>query len=57
VVHDGRVIAGLDAAGAHRQWDEAGWTLKLHQAMNAAHGRFTGPLQSPYEPWHYAYNP
>jgi hypothetical protein len=57
VLHDGRVIAGLDAAAAHRQWDAAGWTRKLHQAMDAAHGRFTGPLQSPYEPWHYAYNP
>jgi hypothetical protein len=57
VLHDGRVIAGLDAAAAHRQWDAAGWTQKLHQAMKAAHGRFTGPLQSPYEPWHYAYGP
>jgi hypothetical protein len=57
VLHEGRVIAGLDAAGAHRQWDAAGWTQKLHQAMTAAHGRFAGPLQSPYEPWHYAYNP
>lgn len=57
VLHDGRVIAGLDAAAARLQWDAAGWTRKLHQAMNAAHGRFTGPLQSPYEPWHYAYNP
>jgi len=57
VLHEGRVIAGLDAAAARRQWDEAGWTQKLHQAMTAARGRFTGPLQSPYEPWHYAYNP
>jgi hypothetical protein len=57
VLHDGRVIAGLEAAAAHRQWDAAGWTQKLHQAMKAAHGRFTGPLQSPYEPWHYAYSP
>jgi hypothetical protein len=57
VLRDGRVIAGLDEAAAHRQWDAAGWTQKLHQAMKAAHGRFAGPLQSPYEPWHYAYNP
>jgi hypothetical protein len=57
VLRDGRVIAGLYAAAAHREWDAAGWTLKLHRAMDAAHGRFTGPLQSPYEPWHYAYNP
>jgi hypothetical protein len=55
VLHEGRVVAGLDAAAAHRQWDAAGWTQKLRQAMEAAHGRFTGPLQSPYEPWHYAY--
>jgi D-alanyl-D-alanine carboxypeptidase len=57
VLHQGRVTAGLDAAAAHQQWDAAGWTQKLHQAMEAAHGRFTGPLQSPYEPWHYAYSP
>jgi hypothetical protein len=57
VLQEGRVIAGLDAAAAHRQWDAAGWTQKLHRAMKAAHGRFAGPLQSPYEPWHYAYNP
>jgi hypothetical protein len=57
VLHQGRVVAGLDAAAARRQWDEAGWTQKMHQAMGAAHGRFIGPLQSPYEPWHYAYNP
>jgi hypothetical protein len=57
VLQEGRVIAGLDAAAARRQWDAAGWTGKLHQAMTAARGRFTGPLQSPYEPWHYAYNP
>ena len=57
VLHEGRVIAGLEEAAARRQWDSAGWTQKLHQAMTAAHGRFTGPLQSPYEPWHYAYNP
>jgi hypothetical protein len=57
VVHEGRVTAGLDAAAAHRQWDAAGWTQKLHRAMDAAHGRFIGPLQSPYEPWHYSYIP
>jgi hypothetical protein len=57
VLHDGRVVAGLDAAAARRHWDDAGWTRKLRLAMDAAHGRFTGPLLSPYEPWHYAYNP
>ncbi len=56
VEHRGQVIAGIDAAAAHRQWDAAGWTQKLHSAVARAGGRFTGPLQSPYEPWHYHYS-
>lgn len=55
VEHQGKVIAGLEAAAARRQWDAAGWTRKLHDAVSSAGNRFTGPLASPYEPWHYAY--
>jgi hypothetical protein len=55
IEHDGKVIAGIDAASAHRQWDQPGWTGKLHAAVGAAGNRFTGPLSTPYEPWHYAY--
>jgi len=57
VRHHGQVIAGADVASAHRQWDAAGWTQKLHAAVSIAGNRFAGPLQSPYEPWHYAYKP
>jgi hypothetical protein len=51
----GRIIAGLDASSARMQWDAAGWTHKLHAAVAAAGEHFSGPLSSPYEPWHYAY--
>jgi len=57
VEHGGDVIAGTDAASAHTQWDAAGWTQKLHAAVSIAGKHFVGPLQSPYEPWHYAYAP
>jgi D-alanyl-D-alanine carboxypeptidase len=57
VAHNGQVVAGLEAASAHLQWDEAGWTRKLHAAVAASGKPFVGPLPSPYEPWHYAYTP
>ena len=57
VEHHGRVIAGIESASAQRQWDAAGWTHKLHAAVIEAGGHFSGPLASPYEPWHYAYTP
>jgi hypothetical protein len=57
VAHNGEVVAGLEAASAHQRWDEAGWTRKLHAAVAASGKPFVGPLQSPYEPWHYAYTP
>lgn len=57
VVHDGRIIAGVDAQAARQQWDQAGWTRKLRAALVASGRPFAGPLQSPYEPWHYAYSP
>lgn len=52
-----QVIAGVDATLAHQQWDAAGWTQKLRAAVSAAGDRFSGPLESPHEPWHYAYAP
>lgn len=52
-----KLIAGTNAASAQKQWDAAGWTQKLHAAVNSAGNHFVGPLQSPYEPWHYAYVP
>lgn len=57
VTRGGGMVAGLVAATAHSQWDDAGWTRRLHAAVTASGKPFVGPLQSPYEPWHYAYAP
>jgi D-alanyl-D-alanine carboxypeptidase len=57
VIHNGSIVAGMVAATADSQWDSAGWTRKLHQAVVDSGKPFVGPLQSPYEPWHYAYTP
>jgi hypothetical protein len=57
VARNGQIVAGLVAGSAHSQWDDAGWTKKLHDAVVASGEPFVGPLQSPYEPWHFAYTP
>jgi hypothetical protein len=57
VERDGQIIAGAEAASATERWDAVGWTQKLHAAVSAAGSHFIGPLQAPYEPWHYAYVP
>src|ERR1700690_4278584 len=57
IERDGQVIAGVDVALASQQWDAAGWTQKLRAAVSVAGNHFAGPLESPYEPWHYAYAP
>jgi hypothetical protein len=56
IEHQGTVIAGIDFASARQRWDAAGWTGRLHAAVVGAGNRFTGPLASPYEPWHYAWD-
>ena len=50
------LIAGTDTASIGR-WDQAGWTQKLNDAVTSASARFSGPLRSPREPWHYEYRP
>jgi hypothetical protein len=55
IMQHGQLIAGTNVAAAHRQWDAAGWTQKLRAAVSSAGNHFVGPLESPYEPWHYAY--
>ncbi len=57
IERSGQVVAGTEAASARQRWDAPGWTQKLHSAMSAAGPHFVGPLESPYEPWHYAYTP
>lgn len=57
IAHNGAIVAGTDIASTHRDWDAAGWTHRLQLAVSASRRPFAGPLQSPYEPWHYAYVP
>jgi hypothetical protein len=57
VARKGQIVAGTVAATAQSQWEAAGWTRRLHAAVVASGKPFVGPLQSPYEPWHYAYTP
>ncbi len=52
-----RLIAGAHSATIPTVWDEPGWTRRLFEAATAASPRFVGPLDAPYEPWHYNYDP
>lgn len=54
VMRGGQLIAGPSSPSA---WDAAGWTAKLQEAVRAASTKFSGPLASPREPWHYDYRP
>lgn len=55
IMKDGAIVAPTDTATVKRNWDSPGWTKKLQAAV--AGGNFRGPLKSPYEPWHYEYDP
>jgi hypothetical protein len=58
VVHDG---AGKEVVGTHssqkQKWKHERWSEQLSTAVKMSSGRFSGPLQSPDEPWHYIYTP
>ena len=54
VMRGSQLVAGPSGAGA---WDSAGWTEKVRAAVTRASTKFTGPLASPREPWHYDYRP
>ena len=54
VMRGSQLIAGPTGAGA---WDREGWTEKVRAAVSRASTKFTGPLASPREPWHYEYRP
>lgn len=57
-VHRGdTIVAGTRTATIATDWDAAGWTEKLAEAVREAGSHFIGPLQSPREPWHYSYAP
>lgn len=55
IMKDGAIVAPTETATVKRNWDAPGWTEKLQAAV--AGSKFSGPLHSPYEPWHYEYNP
>lgn len=57
VMQGTRVVAGTETASIRGQWDRAGWTAKLKEAVKTSGARFEGPLAFPREPWHYAYKP
>jgi hypothetical protein len=54
VMRGAQLVAGPTSPGA---WDSAGWTEKVREAVTRASAKFTGPLASPREPWHYDYRP
>jgi len=49
------LVAGTDSARIAAVWVGLGWAARLAQAIHEAGPNFTGPLQSPNEPWHYTY--
>ena len=53
VTRGGEVIAPTEVASVARIWIRQGWARKLKQAV--AGSSFTGPIQTPNEPWHYEY--
>ncbi len=57
VVRGRRLVAGPSTSSIPGRWDAAGWTEKLNRAVTDACDRFDGPLDDPYEPWHYEYMP
>jgi hypothetical protein len=54
VMRGSQLIAGPSSPS---DWDAAGWTVKLQDAVGRASTKFAGPLASPREPWHYDYRP
>lgn len=50
-----RMIAGASSRTIQSRWERPGWTDRLREAIFAVSDRFEGPLDVPYEPWHYNY--
>ena len=49
----GELVASASMGEVASVWDALGWRAKLQDAVRVAGGKFSGPLQSPDEPWHY----
>ena len=54
---DGKIIASTDSSEIETVWQKQGWEAQLKARIDAAGPSFSGPLQSPHEPWHYDYEP
>ena len=52
-----RTVAGPSYAQVAPVWEGQGWAQRLARAVHATSDRFTGPLATPNEPWHYEYEP
>lgn len=55
VTKNGTIMMGASGR-AIEEWDQGGWTQKLKDSIEAVGPSFSGPLQRPYEPWHYTFN-
>ncbi len=53
IAKGGELVASASMTEVAAVWDALGWRGKLQDAVRVAGGRFSGPLQSPDEPWHY----
>jgi hypothetical protein len=51
------LVAGPSTAQVETIWLGLGWRDRLESAIRRASHKFSGPLQSPDEPWHYDYRP
>lgn len=52
----GRLVAGASSSAIRTIWDANEWTGRLKFAVEqACPGCFAGPLDKPYEPWHYTW--
>ncbi len=57
IMKDGKIFAGTRLTDIEKVWQEEGWAEKLNASIKAAGPSFVGPLQTPFEPWHYDYDP
>lgn len=57
VMREGKLIAEAAMQQIEPIWIADGWAEKLAESVNAAGPSFSGPLESPNEPWHYDYLP
>jgi hypothetical protein len=55
VYRGGRLVAGTTTATIRSVWDAPGWSCRLNEAICGYADVFLGPLQEPYEPWHYTW--